>query len=151
MKAIAILLVGPHNHNQIKKYFPLSFVFIMLSLSACSEHNNRDFVITDCGKDTTIIMRDLIGQYAVRLVSLKVSGNINEPATLLLEENVGKIGTFSSVIHFNLEKGKVNLQGKQEIYAQDYRIVYLHSNASKGQLKVRLQLLNPSGDTLADK
>lgn len=152
MKVIAILLVGLHNHRIVKNSLFTIFCFLVVSLSSCSKSpkNNQDFIISNCAKDTFITLNNIREQYVSRPISLKVSGNIDDSAELLFEENKKNISGVSPIM-LNLKKGKVDFKEQLEIYAQDYRIVYLHGNATKGQLKIRFQLLNPSGDTLTDK
>ena len=140
-----------NNRNSVKRYVAYIFALFVISLFSCSDYknlNNRDFIIVNCDKDTTIDVKNLRGQYATRNISLKVLGEIDDSSRVYIKDVVDKSN--SGLIDFRIGKGNVNFKGKGEIYSQDYQIIYLHKKATKGHLKIRLQLLSPAGDTLTD-
>lgn len=138
-----------NNFDKRKIIVNFSFISSVLLFGSCSDqnNNNRDFIISDCSKDTLIKVKNLRGNYVARNISLKVNGTINDSASISIGED---IDVDNSTINLRMGKGKVDFRGKGEIYAQNYRIVYLHQKATKGQLKIRLQLLSAAGDTLTD-
>lgn len=128
-----------------KNYIPI----LLLFLSACSEEkNNRDYIISDAGRDTTIKVRNVLKGFASRHLLFKVTGMVNDSANILMTDaiDISKGGR----PYFNLTKGNNNFLDKPEAYSENYKIYYFHRKATKGQLKIRIQLLSVNGDTLTD-
>ena len=150
---IQILYAVHHSLSNRKIYLIASLFTSILGFYACSEpnKNNRDFIITDCSKDTSIKLNNLRGQYAARRISLKIDGSIDDSAELIINDDTeGVDKDKAGLMYFPLTKGNLKLRNKVEIYSQDYELVYLHKSAKKGMLKIKLQLLSPNGDTLRD-
>jgi hypothetical protein len=135
---------------RIINFFSTSLLVIFsFYLSACSEEKyNRNYTISDAGRDTTIKVRDVLKGFASRHVLFKVTGMVNDSAKLFMTDATDNGET--GMTYFHLLKGNNNFSDKAEAYSDVYRIVYLHKKATKGQLKIRLQLLSAAGDTLTD-
>jgi|GEM_PF-5340467 len=135
---------------RIINFFSISLlVLFSLCLSACSEEKyNRNYTISDAGRDTTIKLRDVLKGFASRHVLFKVTGVVNDSAKLFMTDATDNGDT--GMTYFHLLKGNNNFSDKAEAYSEVYRIVYLHKKATKGQLKIRLLLLSADGDTLTD-
>lgn len=138
------------SNHRIVIFFSISLLIIFsFCFYACSEEkNNRDYIISDAGRDTTIKVRDVLKGFASRPILFKVTGIINDSATIFMTDatDINK----RSGIEFKLIKGSNNFSDKPEAYSENYKIYYFHQKATKGQLKIRLQLLSADGDTLTD-
>jgi len=132
------------------KFFWISLQIILyFCLNACSEEKyNRNYTISNAGRDTTIKLRDVLKGFASRHVLFKVTGVVNDSAKLFMTDATDNGDT--GMTYFHLLKGNNNFSDKAEAYSEVYRIVYLHKKATKGQLKIRLLLLSADGDTLTD-
>lgn len=138
-----------NNLKVIKIFFISLSTIFSFYLTACSEEKyNRDYSVLDAGRDTTIKVRNVLKGFASRHVLFKVSGIVNDSATIFMTDatDISKSGG----MNFKLVKGDNNFSDKPEAYSENYRIIYLHQKATKGQLKIRLQLLSADGDTLKD-
>lgn len=137
------------NLRVVKIFLIYLSITLSFCLSACSEEKyNRDYAVLDAGRDTTIKVRGVLKGFASRHLLFKVSGIVNDSATIFMTDaaDVGKSGG----INFKLTKGNNNFSDRPEAYSENYRIIYLHRKATRGQLKIRLQLLSAEGDSLKD-
>ena len=132
--------------NTAKNYIS---ILLLLFLSSCSEEkNNRDYIILGAGRDTTIKVRDVLKGFASRNVLFKVNGIVNDSAAIFMTDatDINK----RRGIEFKLTKGNNNFSDTAEAYSGNYKIYYFHQKATKGRLKIRIQLLSANGDTLTD-
>lgn len=122
------------------------------TLSSCTTREPyREYSITQCEKDTAILVDNLQSSMGNCNVSIIVEGSIDSTAAIDFHEhhheNYRKYG---GIINFRLAKGAFSKKEKNEIYAQNYVLYYDHQKATKGNIKIKLQLLDASNIPIKD-
>lgn len=128
-----------------RSFLRIVIPFGIVSLLSCisREPNYREYSISHCEKDTAILVDNLQSSMGNCNVSIIVEGSIDSTAAIDFHEhhheNYRKYG---GIINFRLAKGAFSKKERNEIYAQNYVLYYDHQKATKGNIKIKLQLLD---------
>ncbi|NBB28294.1 hypothetical protein [Cellulophaga sp. BC115SP] len=128
-----------------RSFLRIIIPFGVASLLSCTirEPSYREYTITQCEKDTAILVDNLQAYMGNCHVSIIVEGSIDSTAIIDLQEhNNDNYRKNPSVIQFRLAKGIFSKKGRDEIYAKNYVLYYDHQKATKGNIKIKLQLLD---------
>ncbi|NBA77095.1 hypothetical protein GOQ04_16160 [Emticicia sp. ODNR4P] len=135
-----------------RSFLRIVIPFGIVSLLSCTTREPyREYSITHCEKDTAILVDNLQSSMGNCNVSIIVEGSIDSTAAIDFHEyhheNYRKYG---GIINFRLAKGVFSKKEKNEIYAQNYMLYYDHQKATKGNIKIKLQLLDANNVPIKD-
>lgn len=136
-------------HLNTRSFLRIIIPFGLASLLSCTsrEPNYREYSITQCEKDTLIKVEGLLGFKPAKAIYLKIQGNIDDSIHISLTSIGHDMGPFFVA----LPKGKIDTVLKNEIYEDDYNLVYKHKNAKSGILNCEIISLLASQDTVVIK
>ena len=134
---------------KIKCTLFIASFFVIGNFSSCKKKPplHKNFTIQNCQKDTLIKVEGLLGFKPAKAIYLKIQGNIDDSIHISLTSIGHDMGPFFVA----LPKGKIDTVLKNEIYEDDYNLVYKHKNAKYGILNCEIISLLASQDTVVIK
>ncbi|MDI9878699.1 hypothetical protein [Flectobacillus longus] len=128
-------------------------LLFVATLGSCTsqEPSYREYTITQCEKDTAILVDNLQPSMGNCRVSIAIEGSIDSTAAIdFYEHHHENYRKYGGIINFRLDKGVFSKKERNEIYAQNYVLYYEHQKATKGNIKIKLQLLDANNVPIKD-